>query len=62
MEVILSSYLLNINEDNEILSLLLKNEKVYYSDVITKINKYALTQERSIILTNVALYNMKKKN
>ncbi len=60
MDVIQVHDLLNINEDNEILSLL-KNEKVYYSDVITKINKYALSQERSIILTNVALYNMKKK-
>jgi tRNA A-37 threonylcarbamoyl transferase component Bud32 len=52
--------LLNINEDNEILNLL-KGEKVYYSDVITKINHYGLSQERSIILTDVALYNMKKK-
>ena len=60
MDVIQVHDLLNIKEDNEILSLL-KNEKVYYSDVITKINKYALSQERSIILTNVALYNMKKK-
>ncbi len=61
MEVILSSYLLNINEDNEILSLLLKNEKVYYSDVITKINNSAINKEKSIILTNVAIYNTKKK-
>ena len=53
--------LLNINEDNEILKLL-KNEKVYYSDVITKINHYGLSQERSIILTDTALYNMKKKD
>ena len=53
--------LLNINEDNEILKLL-KNEKVYYSDVITKINHYGLIQERSIILTDTALYNMKKKD
>ena len=60
MDVIQVHDLLNINEDNEILNLL-KNEKVYYSDVITKINKYVLSQERSIILTNVALYNMKKK-
>ena len=52
--------LLNINEDNEILKIL-KNEKVYYSDVITKINHYGLSQERSIILTDTALYNMKKK-
>jgi tRNA A-37 threonylcarbamoyl transferase component Bud32 len=60
MDVIQVHDLLNINEDNEILNLL-KGEKVYYSDVITKINHYGLSQERSIILTDVALYNMKKK-
>jgi serine/threonine protein kinase len=60
MDVIQVHDLLNINEDNSILSLL-KNEKLYYSDVITKINHYGLSQERSIILTDVALYNMKKK-
>ena len=60
MDVIQVHDLLNINEDNKILDLL-KNEKVYYSDVITKINHYGLSQERSIILTDFALYNMKKK-
>ena len=60
MDVIQVHDLLNIKEDNEILNLL-KGEKVYYSDVITKINHYGLSQERSIILTDVALYNMKKK-
>ena len=60
MDVIQVHDLLNIKEENSILSLL-KNEKLYYSDVITKINHYGLSQERSIILTDVALYNMKKK-
>ena len=60
MDVIQVHDLLNINEDSEILSLL-KNEKLYFSDVITKINHYGLSQERSIILTDIALYNMKKK-
>ena len=60
MDVIQVHDFLNIKEDNIILSLL-KNEKVYYSDVITKINHYGLSQERSIILTDTALYNMKKK-
>ena len=44
MDVIQVHDLLNINEDNEILSLL-KNEKVYYSDVITKINHYGLNPD-----------------
>ena len=60
MDVIQVHDFLNVKEDNQILSLL-KNEKVYYSDVITKINHYGLSQERSIILTDTALYNMKKK-
>jgi len=61
MDVIQVNDMLNINEDKTILSVL-KKEKLYYSDVITKINHYGLSQERSIILTDVALYNMKKKN
>ena len=60
MEVIQVHDLLNIKEDSMILGVL-KNEKVYYSNVITKINHYGLSQERSIILTDVSLYNMKKK-
>ena len=60
MEVIQVHDLLNIKQENMILDVL-KNEKVYYSNVITKINHYGLSQERSIILTDVALYNMKKK-
>ena len=61
MDVIQVHDMLNINEDKKLLNLL-KNEKVYYSDVITKINHYGVSQERSIILTNTSLYNIKKKN
>jgi serum/glucocorticoid-regulated kinase 2 len=41
---------------------LIEGEKIYYSDLITKINHYGMNQERSIMLTNKALYNMKKKS
>ena len=61
MDVIQVHDMLNVNEDCKILNLL-KNEKLYYSNMITKINHYGLSQERSIILTNIALYNMKKQN
>ena len=61
MEVIQKHDMLNWNEDNEILNLI-HGESLYYSDVITKINPYGLNQERQIMLTNEALYNMKKKN
>ena len=40
---------------------LIEGEKLYYADLITKINHYGMNQERSIMLTNKALYNMKKK-
>ena len=52
--------LLNWANDKEILALI-KGEKLYYSDIITKVNHYGMSQERSIILTDKALYNMKKK-
>ena len=52
---------LNWAQDKEILSII-KDEKLYFSGVITKINHYGMSQERSIILTDKALYNMKKKN
>ena len=51
---------LNFSEDKEIKKLI-EGEKLYYADLITKINHYGMNQERSIMLTNKALYNMKKK-
>lgn len=32
-----------------------------YSDKINKINKYGMNQERNILITNKAIYNLKKK-
>ena len=51
---------LNWANDKEIQEII-KDEKLYFSGMITKINHYGMSQERSIILTNKALYNMKKK-
>ena len=51
---------LNFTDDKEIKKLL-EGEKLYYADLITKINHYGMNQETSIILSNKALYNMKKK-
>ena len=51
---------LNWANDKEIQEII-KAEKLYFSGMITKINHYGMSQERSIILTNKALYNMKKK-
>ena len=52
--------LLEWANDKEILSQI-NNEKLYFSDKITKVNHYGMSQERSIILTDKALYNMKKR-
>mgnify|MGYP002625352457 FL=1 len=52
---------LNWANDKEILPII-KDEKLYFSGMITKINHYGMSQERSIILTDKALYNMKKKS
>ena len=52
--------MLNWANDKEILSII-NGEKLYYCDTISKINHYGMSQERSIILTDKALYNMKKR-
>lgn len=36
-------------------------EIIYYSDKIIKINRYNMSQERNFIITNKAIYNLKKK-
>ena len=52
--------MLNWANDKEILDII-KGETLYYSDSISKINHYGMSQERSIILTDKALYNMRKR-
>ena len=43
------------------LTKIIKDEKVLFTDKINKINRYCLTQERNILITNKAIYNLKKK-
>ena len=52
--------MLEWSNDKEIINIIEK-EKLYYCDTITKINHYGMSQERSIVLTDQKLYNMKKK-
>lgn len=40
----------------------IKNEVLVYSDKIIKINRYNMSQDRQIVITNKALYNFKKKS
>lgn len=51
---------LNWAKDKDILSII-KNETLYYSNKIQKINHYNISQERFLVLTNEALYNIQKK-
>ena len=38
------------------------NEKLLLSDKIIKVNRYGLSQERNIVITNQNIYNLKKKS
>jgi hypothetical protein len=38
------------------------NEELLLSDKLIKINRYGLSQERNIIITNQSIYNLKKKS
>ena len=43
------------------LSSIIGDEELLFSDKVIKINRYSLSQERNIIITNKAIYNLKKK-
>ena len=41
---------------------LIGDEQLLFSDKIIKVNRYGLSQERNILITNEAIYNLKKKS
>lgn len=51
---------LNFSKDQS-LTKIIKDEELLFTDKINKINRYGLTQERNILITNKAIYNLKKK-
>ena len=53
--------LLSWADDKDIKNLI-NGEKIYYSDFISKISRFGLTNERIILLTDKGLYNMKNKS
>ena len=53
--------LLSWAEDDNIKKLI-NNEKIYYSDFISKISRFGLNQDRIILLTDKNLYYMKNKS
>ncbi len=44
------------------LSSIIGDEELLFSDKLIKINRYGLSQERNILITNKAIYNLKKKS
>lgn len=52
--------LLNFRDDKCIKSII-NDEALLFSDKITKINEYGKSQERNILITSKAIYNLKNK-
>ena len=52
---------LNFIKDKDIKKII-GNDELLLSDKIIKINRYGLSQERYILVTNQNIYNLKKKS
>ena len=52
--------LLFFNTDKDVRKFI-RDEVILFSDTLTKINRYGYHQERNILITNKAVYNLKKK-
>ena len=52
---------LNFRNDKDIIAII-GNDELLLSDKIIKINRYGLSQERNILITNQNIYNLKKKS
>jgi type IV secretory pathway VirB6-like protein len=57
--IIVKDYLNFANEPD--IKKAVKNETILFTDKIIKINRYGVSQERNIIITNWGIYNLKKK-
>ena len=51
---------LNLSKNYSVKTNITRDEEIQFSDKIDKINKYSWKQERNIIITNKAIYNLKK--
>ena len=51
---------LNLYKDKAFIKNIVREEIIQFSDKILKINKYGFKQERNILLTDKAIYNLKK--
>lgn len=50
------------NKESTSLHSIIGEEELLFSDKIIKVNRYGLSQERNILITNRAIYNLKKKS
>ena len=60
MENIIKRDYLNFSKESSLKNII-GEEDLLFTDKINKINRYGLTQERNILITNQAIYNLKKK-
>ena len=51
---------LNLSQNYSVKTNITRDEEIQFSDKINKINKYSWWQERNIIITDKAIYNLKK--
>lgn len=51
-----------LNEKDKELIQVFNEEKLIFSDAIIKINRFNMSQDRNILITNKAIYNLKKTN
>lgn len=61
MEQLEDSDYLDFKSDKSVLKTV-NQEKIIFSDKIIKINRYNVSQERNIVITDKAVYNLKKKS
>ena len=52
---------LNFAKDKSLVKLI-GDEELLFTDKLIKINRYNYSQERNILITNKAIYNLKKKS
>ena len=52
---------LNLSKNYSVKNNITREEEIQFSDKIFKINKYGWKQERNIIITDKAIYNLKYK-
>jgi 16S rRNA U516 pseudouridylate synthase RsuA-like enzyme len=48
--------------EDKAINKLIKQEQILFSDKVIKINRHGSSQERNLLITDKAIYNLKKKS